>query len=165
MREVALGGQTLPEKICRAKSTNQFGERKERLPDLCFSICRFSQVVFIPRAQPHVRSLFLSPIVFGINLIHFSMRRRTVQLESRSFVSVLRSPVTPFDRSKTKSANCFEKCNVLGNGKCELSTIQEGRNSGANFWQGNGKTLRQCYSANFWQGKVQNSSPISALLR
>ena len=40
-------------------------------PDLCFSIWRFSQVVFIPRAQPHAQSLFLFPIVFGINLIHF----------------------------------------------------------------------------------------------
>ena len=38
---------------------------------LCFSICRFSQVVFIPQAQPHAQSLFLFPIVFGINLIHF----------------------------------------------------------------------------------------------
>ena len=73
MHEVALGGYTPPEKICRSKSTNQFGERNERLPDLCFSICRFSQVVFIPRAQPHAQSLFLFPfpIVFGINLIHF----------------------------------------------------------------------------------------------
>ena len=35
--------------------------------DLCFSICRFSQVVFIPQAQPHAQSLFLFPIVFGIN--------------------------------------------------------------------------------------------------
>ena len=35
--------------------------------DLCFSICGFSQVVFIPRAQPHAQSLFLFPIVFGIN--------------------------------------------------------------------------------------------------
>ena len=39
--------------------------------DLCFPICRFSQVVFIPRAQPHAQSLFLFPIVSGINLIHF----------------------------------------------------------------------------------------------
>ena len=71
VREVALGGKTPPENICRSKSTNQFGERNERLPDLCFSICRCSQVVFIPRAQPHAQSLFLFPIVFGINLIHF----------------------------------------------------------------------------------------------
>ena len=28
-----------------------------------FSICRFSEVVFIPRAQPHAQSLFLFPIV------------------------------------------------------------------------------------------------------
>ena len=39
--------------------------------DLCFSTCRFSQVVFIPRTQPHAQSLFLFPIVFGINFIHF----------------------------------------------------------------------------------------------
>ena len=38
---------------------------------MCFSICRFSEVVFILRAQPHAQSLFLFPIVFGINLIHF----------------------------------------------------------------------------------------------
>ena len=54
--------------------------------------------------------------------------RRTVQPEIRSFVSVLRSPVTPFVRSKTKNGNCFEECNVFGNGKCELSAIREGRN-------------------------------------
>ena len=48
-------------------------------------------------------------------------------MEIRSFVSVLRSPVTPFDRSKTKNANCFKECNVFGSGKCELSAIQDGR--------------------------------------
>ena len=51
-----------------------------------------------------------------------------VQSEILSFVSVFRSPVTPLDRSKTKNANCFEECNIFGNRKCELSTIQEGRN-------------------------------------
>ena len=128
---VVLGGLTPPEKICRSKSTNQFGEWKERLPDLCFSICRFSQVVFIPRAQPHAQSLFLFPIVFGINLINFFDEKDGA---AGSFVSVLRSPVTPFDRRKTKNANFFEERNVFGNGKCELSTLQEGRNYGATFW-------------------------------
>ena len=51
-----------------------------------------------------------------------------MQPEILSFVSVLRSPVTPFDRTKTKNASCFEECNVFGNGKCELNAIQEGRN-------------------------------------
>ena len=52
-----------------------------------------------------------------------------MQPEIRSYVSVLRSPVMPFDRGKTKSANftknanCFEECNVFGNGKCEVSAI------------------------------------------
>ena len=56
------------------------------------------------------------------------MRRRTVQREIRSFVSVLRSPVTPLDRSKMKNANCYEERNVFGNRKYELSALQEGRN-------------------------------------
>ena len=51
------------------------------------------------------------------------------QPETRSFVSVLRSPVTPFDSGKTiaksanctKKGNCFEECNVLATEKCELS--------------------------------------------
>ena len=71
MREVALGELTPPEKICRSKSTNQEGVRSAHRTDLCFSICRFSQVVFIPQAQPHAQSLFLFPLVFGNNLIHF----------------------------------------------------------------------------------------------
>ena len=58
------------------------------------------------------------------------MKRRTVQPEIRSFVLLLLSPVTPFDSCAnfTKNANCFEECNVFGNGKCELSAIQDGRN-------------------------------------
>ena len=78
---------------------NGLGDRNERLPDLCFSICRFSQVVSIPRAQPHAQSLSLFPMFLVLIWFIFSMRRRTVP----SFVSVIQSPaaVTPFDRSKT----------------------------------------------------------------
>ena len=36
----------------------------------CCAICRFSQVV-CHFEQPHAQSLFLFPMVFGINLIHF----------------------------------------------------------------------------------------------
>ena len=131
--------------ICRSKSTNQ--ERNERLPDLCFSICRFSQVVFIPQAQPHAQSLFLFPIVFGINLIHFfDFFDEKEERCNRKFDRVLCCfdplSITPFDSAK--NTNCFEKCNVFGNGKCELSAFQKVRNRGANFWQ----------------GKAQNSSPI-----
>ena len=119
--------------ICRSKSTNQFGERNERLPDLCFSICRFSQVVFIPQAQPHAQSLFLFPIVFGINLIHFFDEKE--QRCSRKFDRVLCCfdplSITPFDSAK--NTNCFEKCNVFGNGKFELSAFQKVRNWGAKF--------------------------------
>ena len=51
-----------------------------------------------------------------------------MQPEIRSFVSVLGTPVTPFDRSKTKNANCFEERNVFGNEKRELSALQKRRN-------------------------------------
>ena len=50
--------------------------RSAHRTDLCFSICRFSQVVFTLRAQPHAQSLFLFPIVFGINLIHFFKKKK-----------------------------------------------------------------------------------------
>ena len=99
----------------------------ERTPSwfVLFDLQIFSLVVFIPRAQPHAQSLFLFPIVFGIWFIF--LMRRTVHPEIRLFVSVLvlRSPVTPFDRSKTTNANCFEERNVFGNGKCELNALQE----------------------------------------
>ena len=99
--------------------------------DLCFSICRFSQVVFIPQAQPHAQSLFLFPIVFGIKLIHFfdffdEKEERCSRKFDRLICCFDPLSITPFDSAK--NANCFEKCNVFGNGKCELSAIQEGRN-------------------------------------
>ena len=133
--------------ICRSKSTNQFSERNERLPDLCFSICRFSQVVFIPQAQPHAQSLFLFPIVFGINLIHFfdfvdEKEERCSRKLDRVLCCFDPLSITPFDSAK--NTNCFEKCNVFSNGKCELSAFQKVRNWGAKFWQ----------------GKAQNSSPL-----
>ena len=77
----------------------------------------------------HNLFFFIFPIVFSINLIHFFRWEGQCSRKFDRFVSVLRSPVTPFDRGKTKSANftkngnCFEECNVLGNGKCELSAI------------------------------------------
>ena len=51
-----------------AEYDHEEGVRSVHRTDLCFSICRFSQVVSIPRVQPHAQSLFLFPIVFGINL-------------------------------------------------------------------------------------------------
>ena len=49
-RDCAWGGsgwETLPEKICRSQSTNQEGVRSVQRTDLCFAICRFSQVRFL----------------------------------------------------------------------------------------------------------------------
>ena len=82
----------------------------------------------IPQAQPHAQSLFLFPIVFGINLFHFFDFFDEKEERCRKFDRLLSCfdplSITPFDSAK--NANCFEKCNVFGNGKCELSAIQEG---------------------------------------
>ena len=76
-------------------------------------------------------TLFLFQIVFGINLIHFfDFFDEKEERCSRKFDRLLCCfdplSITPFDSAK--NANCFEKCNVFGNGKCELSAIQERRN-------------------------------------
>ena len=101
-----------------------------------FNLQIFSGGVY-PRVQPHAQSLFiLFPIVFGINWFIFRWEEGWCSRKFNRFFSVLLSPVTPFDRGKTiaqsanftKNANCFEECNVLATGKCELSAISEGRN-------------------------------------
>ena len=55
--------------------------------------------------------------------------------------------ITPLDSAK--NANRFEKCNVFGNRKCELSAIQERRNWGANFWQGKAQNSSQLLRCTF----------------
>ena len=55
-----------------------------------------------------------------------------MQPEIRSLVSVLRSPVTPFDRGKMKSANFtknayyFEECNVLATESVKSAPFKRG---------------------------------------
>ena len=87
-------------------------------------------MVFIPRAQPHAQSLFLFPIVFGINLIHFFdfFDEKKNGAAGNSIVCFAVSILchAPFDSAK--NANCFEECNVFGNGKCELNALKERRN-------------------------------------
>ena len=116
-----------------------------------FLICAFRSADFLRwclfpmQAQPHAQSLFLFPIVFGINLIHFfdffdDKEERCRRKFDRLLCCFDRLSITPCDSAK--NANCFEKF---------LAT--ESVNS-APFKRG--KTQVQI----FWQGKAQNSSPI-----
>ena len=98
-------------------------------------------MVFIPQAQPHAQSLFLFPIVFGINLIHFfDFFGEKEERCSRKFDRLLCCfdplSITPFDSAK--NANRFEGATFLATESVE------------------GETEVQI----FWQGKAQNSSPI-----
>ena len=65
VREVARGDKPYLRKSTESAKLNK------RLPDLCFAICRFSQVKVYHPEPPHAQPLFLFPIVFGINLINF----------------------------------------------------------------------------------------------
>ena len=100
-------------------------------------ICRFSQVVFISRVPPHAQSLFLFPIVFGINLIHFfdekkdgaagnsivcfgalilcheAKRRMGTVSKSATFLATQSVNSVPFKRGETK-------VQVLGKEKCKI---------------------------------------------
>ena len=72
MREVARGDKPYLRKSTDRKAQIRVSAKlNERLPDLCFAFCRFSQVRVYHPEPPHAQSLFLFPIVFGINLIHF----------------------------------------------------------------------------------------------
>ena len=117
------------------------------LPDLCFSICRFSQVVFIPQAQPHAQSLFLFPIVFGNNLIHFfdffPRERKTVQPKIRSFALLLRSPV---NHAIWQCEECEPFRKMQRSWKRKVWTQRHSRGEKLRckfFWQGKRKTRRQ----------------------
>ena len=119
--------------------------------------------MFIPWAQPHARYLFLFPIVFGINLIHFFDEKK--------------------DGAAGNSIVCFAAsipCHVIW--QCEFYEECELFRRVQHFWQrkvwtqrySRGEKLRCKYlakksaklfankGAHFWQGKVQNLSPILA---
>ena len=102
--------------------------------------------------QPHAQSLSLFPIAFGVNLINFFDEKKDGAAGySIFFFSVLRSPVTPFDRGKTiaksakfaKNANCFEECNVLATESVNSAPFQRGETKVQIFCKEKCKLLRQ----------------------
>ena len=114
-----------------------------------FVLCRFSRVVFIHRVQPHAQSLFLFPIVFGINLIHFfdgNNNRPTWESENKEGEF--------FWQRKVRTDCEFQRHNGEGwDGKCE------GWNEKCELLAR--ESVNSSPSANFWQGKVHEdeSSP------
>ena len=100
-------------------------------------------MVFIPRAQSHAQSPFLFPIVFGINLIHFFDEKKDSAAGNSIVVSVLRSPVTPFDEA-TKIANCVSKnATFLATESVNSAPLKRGETKVHIFGKEKCKTLRQ----------------------
>ena len=69
VREVALGVINLTWENLQIASTNQSAELNERLPDLCFAICRFSHVRFI--TPSHLTHNFFFYFQYFLVLIWF----------------------------------------------------------------------------------------------
>ena len=116
--------------------------------------------MFITRAQPHAQSPFLFR-VFGINLIHFFDEKKD-GAAGNSIVFFFRC-LDPLSRHLTVRIlrrNCFEECNVFGNGKCELSCPRGEKPRCKGLARKSAKLFANTKGANFWQGKVKNSSPI-----
>ena len=117
-----MGNKHHLRKFADRKAQNQEGVRSAHRTDLCFSICRFSQVVFIPQAQPRAQSLFLFPIVFGINFLTGELDN-LLQLnsgilaiskdnEAKSWCSSFFSSAIRFSKGCSK---CNRDRNVIGN--------------------------------------------------
>ena len=105
--------------------------------------------MFILRAQPHAQSLFLFPIVFGINLIHFD--EKTVGAAGNLIVCFSASiPCHAIWQKQNEERKLFRRAEKL---RCKFLA----RKSAKLF----ANTIK---GGHFWQGKVQNSSPSSALL-
>ena len=115
--------------------------------------------MFILRAQPRTQSLFLFPIVFGINLIHFFFsweegrcRRKFDRLfrRGRNFLAtgsvnslrISASQWWPFKKGETGSV--------------------KGETKSANFWQRKVKTVTHRQVCEFLARESVNSSPILA---
>ena len=135
----------------------------ERTPSwlVLFDLQIFSVGVFPPSATSRTISFSIS------NNSFFSMRRRTVQPEIRSFVSinsVLRSPAIWQKRRRMRTVS--KGATYLATESVNFAPFKRGvRERGANFWHGKVQNSSPILRCTFWQGKVQNSSPISALLR
>ena len=167
MREVALGGiNTTWEnlQIEKYKSVRW----AERTPSwfVLFDLQIFSGgVKIIPRAQPHAQSLFLFPIVFGINLIHFFDEKDGAA--GYSIVCFGASiPCHAIWQKRRRTRTVSKSATYLATESVNSAPFKRGvRERGGNFWQGNVQKSSPILRCTFWQGKVQNSSPISALLR
>ena len=86
-----------------------------------------------------------------------------VQPEIRSFVSCF-DPLSPhLTEAKRRTRTVSKSATFLATVSVNSAPFKKGETKVQIFCKKKCKTLRQ--GANFWQGKVQNSSPISALLR
>ena len=99
------------------KSADRKAQIRKACVPLTGLICAFRSADFLrwcltPSATSRTIS-FSIPIVFGINLIHFSIRRRTVQPEIRFVCFGALIPCHAIGQAQTKNGNCFEEGTFL----------------------------------------------------
>ena len=140
--------------------------RSAHRTDLCFSICRFSQVVFIPRAQPHAQSLFLFPIVFGIILIHFFDKKKNGAAGNSIVCFGASIPCHAIGQKQNEEWELFRRVQRFWQRKVRTQRHSRGEKLRCKF------LAKKCakFFANtkvqiFGKEKCKTQRPISALLR
>ena len=131
-----------------------------------FDLQIFSGGVYPPSATSRtIQSLFLFPIVFGINLIHFFDEKKDGAAGYSIICFGASIPCHAIWQKRRRTRTVSKSATYLATETVNSAPFKRGvRERGGNFWQGNMQNSSPILRCTFWQGKVQNSSPISALL-
>ena len=127
-----------------------------------FPICRFPKVVFIPRAQLHAPSLFLFPIVIGINLIHFFDEKKDGAAGNSIVCFGASIPCHAIWQKRRRMRTVSKSATYLRATKVWIQRHSRGESEKEVhfFWQGKVQNSSPILRCTFWQGKVHNALPI-----
>ena len=106
-------------------------------------------MVFIPQAQPHAQSLFLFPIVFGINLIHFfDISTRKNGAAGNSIVCFAASiPCQSRHLTVRRMRTVSKSATFLATESVNSAPFKRGETEVQIFWQGiaqNSSSIQRC---------------------
>ena len=104
--------------------------------------------MFIPQAQPHAQSLFLFPIVFGINLIHFfDISTRKNGAAGNSIVCFAASIPCQCHLTVRRMRTVSKSATFLATESVNSAPFKRGETEVQNFWQGiaqNSSSILRC---------------------
>ena len=116
--------------------------------------------MFIPRAQPHAQSLFLFPIVFGINLNHYFDEKKDGAAGSSIVLFRCFDPLSRIWQKQNEERELFRRAQRYWQRKVWTQRPSRGEKLWCKFLARKSAKLfaNTIKGGTFWQGKVQNSS-------